>query len=229
MSKSVRPLSRDARSLRACGQISGSASLALALLVLGAACGGSTFTPAAISDASTPDSGSSGSANGGHTGGSGGSGGGSDGTGGTDGTGGSSGGTSSGSNGGGSNGGASSGAASSGNGSGASSTSSGGASSGTSSGVIDAGTDCATLLANVNASRPAAKQCCPSCNRLPCNYTVDDLCCPLTVDVPGSQSVVAFQSAVAAFKMAGCVSLCPAIACRVGPTGVCDMSTSLCE
>jgi hypothetical protein len=57
---------------------------------------------------------------------------------------------------------------------------------------------------------------------------VDDLCCPLTVDAQSSTAIAAFESALAAFRAAGCDVACPAIVCRVGPSGSCDPTTSLC-
>jgi hypothetical protein len=64
---------------------------------------------------------------------------------------------------------------------------------------------------------------------LPCAYTVADLCCPLTVDMPSSQAITAFENALQSFQSAGCTVACPAVLCRSGPSGVCDQTTSLCQ
>ena len=174
------------------------------------ACGGTTAT---VSDAGGGGDGS---------GSSGGSGGGSGGS-----SGGSGSGASSGSSGTGSSSGGSSGSSSGGS-SGGSSSSSGSSSGGSSSGV-DGGATCNALLNQLNQLRPAAKQCCPACNHAPCQYTADDLCCPLTVDMQGSMGVTDFENALQQFKNAGCTYVCPAMPCPVAPSKVCDAQTSLCQ
>jgi hypothetical protein len=80
----------------------------------------------------------------------------------------------------------------------------------------------------VDALRPAAEMCCPTCNHAPCTFLVDDLCCPLTVDLSGSTAVMQFEAAVMAFKAAGCMAICPAIPCRVMASMQCDSMTTLC-
>jgi hypothetical protein len=84
-------------------------------------------------------------------------------------------------------------------------------------------------LGQVNSLRPGAKQCCPTCNHLPCTFVVEDLCCPLTVDQQGSAGVVAFENAVKAFRAAGCTAVCPAIPCAPAPSDTCDPATALCQ
>jgi hypothetical protein len=85
------------------------------------------------------------------------------------------------------------------------------------------------LQAVVDKDRPAAETCCPFCNHAPCTFVVDDLCCPLTVDMQGSPNVVAFEDALNAFRAAGCGVACPAIPCPVAPSNTCDQTTSLCK
>jgi hypothetical protein len=216
------------------GVLAGRSVFVVAFFVLGEGCGGGTFVTEG-GDASAGDGAGSGSS----SSGSGGSTSGANGTNGTSGgtTGGasSSGGTSSGGSTSGSTTGSSSGTSGGSTGSGTTGSSSGtssgttsSSSSGASSGGVDAGTNCAALGLKVNSLRPAARQCCATCNHLPCAYVVPDECCPLTVDNPTSQSVVAFEDALKAFNNAGCHVLCPAIACRSGGSGVCDTTTMLC-
>ena len=125
-------------------------------------------------------------------------------------------------------------AGASGDGGGSSSSgSSGGTSSGSSSsgssGGGDAGDTCQSLVAEIDQLRPAAQTCCPTCNHAPCAYLVDDLCCPLTVDMQSSSAVTTFEQAVQQFKLLKCATLCPGIACQTKPSGVCDPTTSLCQ
>jgi hypothetical protein len=86
---------------------------------------------------------------------------------------------------------------------------------------------CEQLHKNIDELRPAAQQCCPSCHHAPCQFTVQDLCCPMTVDAQSSSDVTAFENAVQAFKSAGCQAVC-IVAC-VTPRQGCDPNTSECR
>jgi hypothetical protein len=88
---------------------------------------------------------------------------------------------------------------------------------------------CEDLFKAIDQLRPAARKCCPSCNHLPCQYTVQDLCCPLTVDVQSSNDITAFENAIQAFKGAGCGYACAAVPCRPAPSKNCDIQTSMCQ
>jgi hypothetical protein len=174
-------------------------SFSLVLLGFVLACGGTTGT---VGDAGSGDgSGSSGS------------------------SGSSSGGSSGGSSGSGSGG---SSGGSSGSSSGGSSGSSGSSSGGSSSGV-DGGATCNALLMQIDQLRPKAETCCPFCNHAPCQFTVTDLCCPLTVDLQGSMDVMNFENAIQQFKSNGCSVVCPAMPCPMAPSMMCDGMTSLCK
>jgi hypothetical protein len=87
---------------------------------------------------------------------------------------------------------------------------------------------CEDLRKAIDNLRPAARKCCPTCNHAPCEYTAQDLCCALTVDVPSSNDITAFENAIAAFKAAGCQYPCPGIPCPPAPSGKCDPNTSMC-
>jgi hypothetical protein len=84
-------------------------------------------------------------------------------------------------------------------------------------------------MAQIDKDRPAAETCCLTCNHAPCTFTVQDLCCPLTVDMKGTAAVVAFQNDIQAFRNAGCGYACPAIPCPAAPSDVCDPTSSLCK
>ena len=62
-----------------------------------------------------------------------------------------------------------------------------------------------------------------------CQFTVNDLCCPITVDGQSSNHVVAFENALNAFRAAHYNAACPAISCPTAPSMMCNSQTSLCE
>jgi len=84
-------------------------------------------------------------------------------------------------------------------------------------------------MSQINALRPGAQACCPTCNHAPCTFVVDDLCCPLTVDTQASTGVVAFEDAVMQYRADGCMSACPGIPCPIAPSDKCNPSTALCQ
>ena len=90
------------------------------------------------------------------------------------------------------------------------------------------GANCNELLMKVDQLRTGARQCCPACDHAPCQYTVQDFCCPLTVDSQSSQNVIAFENAYNAARAAGCGVACPGIPCQPAPSMMCDAQTSLC-
>jgi hypothetical protein len=94
--------------------------------------------------------------------------------------------------------------------------------------MVDGPSSCDALHMQVDMLRPPATMCCPTCNHAPCTLAVDDLCCKLTVDIAASAAVMQFESAVQAFKAAGCMALCPAIPCPIAPSNQCDPQTSVC-
>jgi len=86
----------------------------------------------------------------------------------------------------------------------------------------DAGPDCNKLLADLEAKREAAVQCCATCDSLQCGTQVDGLCCPVTVTSATSQATKDYLAALAAVRTAQCSVNCPNIACSSQPSSVCQ-------
>jgi hypothetical protein len=89
---------------------------------------------------------------------------------------------------------------------------------------VDGGVDCAKLLADLEARRQAAIQCCVTCNVQQCSQQVDGLCCPLTITSADSFAVKQYESTLAAVKSSGCTYACPGVTCSVAPSNVCQQS-----
>ncbi|HWL88709.1 MAG TPA: hypothetical protein VNO21_23060 [Polyangiaceae bacterium] len=89
----------------------------------------------------------------------------------------------------------------------------------------DAG-NCEQLAADISNLRSQAMACCDTCKSLQCAKFVDDLCCPLSVNAPDSEPVLAFEKAVKAFGDASCRVECPARPCRSAPSSICNPSVS---
>jgi len=90
----------------------------------------------------------------------------------------------------------------------------------------DAADKCAQLLAQAEQARLAAIECCPTCNVQQCSQQVDGLCCKVTVTNPDSTAVKTYLDALKAVQDAKCQVPCPAIACPVDPTNVCQQNGS---
>jgi len=90
----------------------------------------------------------------------------------------------------------------------------------------DAGPDCQQLLADLEAKRQDAVQCCQTCGSLQCTQQIEGLCCPLTVTSGDSLAAKAYESALQAVKDAKCVISCPPVTCSTKPTLFCQQSGS---
>jgi hypothetical protein len=82
----------------------------------------------------------------------------------------------------------------------------------------DAGPSCAELSAELDKLRADARTCCPVCKSIQCAFSVQDVCCPISIT---ADSAPAFSAAVAKFK-AACPVACPAIVCPVAPSKICQ-------
>ena len=87
---------------------------------------------------------------------------------------------------------------------------------------ISAGlTLCQDIEAKLAKLRPQVTACNPAGSAKQCQLFLDDICCPLTAN---GGPVEDFKQLVQDFKDAKCTAFCPAIACRLGPTGKCNLS-----
>jgi hypothetical protein len=60
-----------------------------------------------------------------------------------------------------------------------------------------------------------------------CGKTVAGECCPVSVDNPNAQAVVAYENALTIYKNA-CTPVCPPVLCVVTPSNTC-MTTGECR
>lgn len=89
--------------------------------------------------------------------------------------------------------------------------------------TLDPRTSCDDLLAKVNALRPAAAKCCPTCALVQCTQAVNDICCPISVNRVTASEVVAFEAAVTAYT-AQCSPFCATMRCPEAPSHSCALT-----
>jgi hypothetical protein len=77
---------------------------------------------------------------------------------------------------------------------------------------------CSQMQADIEAAKAQLRSCCGNCRSVQCQYKAQDVCCEITVN---TNDVAAFQALVTKYKDA-CKPVCPAVACQVAPSGICD-------